>query len=126
MSKAKLLPDCIFNRPTDLRAAQRLLSFRAHAIQAITLDLIIDRSSSAKTVAICIMARPNGPVASMPCCSPISATPAASSSAIACAMYRTERPKRSIDQTKQISNRRRMASLSIWSVLVAGLPPVIR
>ena len=128
MSKAKLLPDRIFNRPTDLRAAQRLLSFRAHAIQSGHHPRPDHRSfefsenrrhlhhgssewSSGVDALLLADQRDTGSIEFRH---------------RLCDVDRTERPKRSIDQTKQISNRRRMASLSIWSVLVPALPPLIR
>jgi hypothetical protein len=46
-----------------------------------------------KNVTIWAVARLNAPVPSMPCCSEINATPAASSSAIACATWRALRPR---------------------------------
>ena len=103
-------------RPTCGRPNVFFPSARTRSNPAITLDLIIDRSSSAKTVAICIIARPNGPVASMPCCSLISATPAASSSAT-CLRDVQDTSCRDDPSTasRRHRNRRRIASLSILS-----------
>ncbi len=120
MSKAKLLPDCFFV-PTAGRPSVFFPSARTRSSPAITLDIIIDLSSSTKTVAICIIARPNGPVASIPCCSLISATPAASSSAIAWATCITERPSRSIDQTDIEATAHRVLEHLVerWAFLAA-------
>lgn len=60
MSKAKLLTDRFLDLHPDRRTAQRFLPpTRTRSNPAITLDPIIERSSSANTVAICIIARPN-------------------------------------------------------------------
>jgi hypothetical protein len=57
----KLLADGILELSTNRRATSFFPWSRTRSSPAITLNLIIDRSSSANTVAICIIARPNGP-----------------------------------------------------------------